>query len=141
MKLSKIKEFIKLIKEMDIEELEVRGLFSSFKIKQKKEKIIPKIEKIEKKEVTPVSLEKEELNVTFIKAPLVGTFYTTPSPGAPPYVEIGDEVKTNTIVGIIEAMKVMNEIEAGVSGIIKEVLVKNETPVEYGQPLFKVERK
>jgi acetyl-CoA carboxylase biotin carboxyl carrier protein len=140
MKLSKIKELIKLIKEMDIEELEIKGIFYRLKIRQKKEKIIPKLKKEEEK-VEVVLKEKEEANITFIKAPLVGTFYTASSPGAPPYVEIGDEVKVNTIVGIIEAMKVMNEIEAGVNGIIKEVLVKNESPVEYGQPLFKVERK
>lgn len=73
-----------------------------------------------------------------IRSPIVGTFYRAPAPDAPPYVEVGSEVNPDTVVCIIEAMKVMNEIKAEVRGVITEVLVENGMPVEYGQPLFKV---
>ena len=75
-------------------------------------------------------------NKNYIESPMVGTFFRAPNPEAGPYVEIDDFVEADTIVGIIEAMKVMNEIKAGVSGIIKEVLVENGSPIEFGQKLF-----
>ena len=71
-----------------------------------------------------------------IDSPLVGTFYRATSPGAPALVSVGDKVTPDTVVAIIEAMKVMNEIKAEKSGVIKEILVENGNPVEYGQPLF-----
>ncbi len=74
-----------------------------------------------------------------IKAPIVGTFYRAPSPDAEPFVTVGQSVEEDTVVGIIEAMKVMNEIKAEVRGVIRKVCVENATPVQYGQPLFKVE--
>ena len=73
-----------------------------------------------------------------IKSPMVGTFYRAPSPEAANYVEIGTEVSGDTVVCIIEAMKVMNEIKAEVRGVITQVLVENAKPVEFGQPLFKI---
>ncbi|RAK22333.1 acetyl-CoA carboxylase biotin carboxyl carrier protein [Anoxybacillus vitaminiphilus] len=77
-------------------------------------------------------------NLHKITSPMVGTFYAAPSPDAPPYVKVGDKVKPDTVVCIVEAMKLFNEIEAEVSGEIVEVLVKNGQLVEYGQPLFLV---
>ncbi|TFU18004.1 acetyl-CoA carboxylase biotin carboxyl carrier protein [Thermus tengchongensis] len=74
-----------------------------------------------------------------IKAPIVGTFYRAPAPDAPPYVEEGDRVEKGQVLCIIEAMKLMNEIESEVSGIVKKILVKNGEPVEYGQPLFLIQ--
>ena len=74
--------------------------------------------------------------VEAIESPLVGTFYRAASPEAKPFVEVGDRVSADTVVGIIEAMKVMNEVKAEKSGVIKEVLVENGDPVEYGQKLF-----
>jgi acetyl-CoA carboxylase biotin carboxyl carrier protein len=71
-----------------------------------------------------------------IKAPMVGTFYRSSAPGAKPFVELGQAVKAGETVCIIEAMKLLNEIEADGDGVIKEVLVENGQPVEYGQPLF-----
>ena len=71
-----------------------------------------------------------------VKAPMVGTFYRAPNPGAPPFVEVGQTVKEGDALCIIEAMKLLNEIEADKSGVIKEVLIENGEPVEYGQPLF-----
>ena len=71
-----------------------------------------------------------------VKAPMVGTFYRTPSPDAKPFVEVGQQVKEGDTICIIEAMKLMNEIEADASGVVKAILVENGQPVEYGQPLF-----
>ncbi len=71
-----------------------------------------------------------------VKSPMVGTFYRTPSPDAKPFVEVGQSVKEGQIICIIEAMKLMNEIECDKSGTVKAILVENGQPVEYGQPLF-----
>jgi acetyl-CoA carboxylase biotin carboxyl carrier protein len=71
-----------------------------------------------------------------VKAPMVGTFYRSPSPDAKPFIEVGQAVKEGDTICIIEAMKLMNEIEADASGVVKAILVENGQPVEYGQPLF-----
>jgi acetyl-CoA carboxylase biotin carboxyl carrier protein len=80
----------------------------------------------------PVSNEVE------IKSPMIGTFYRSPSPESASYTEVGTEVNPDTVVCIIEAMKVMNEIKAETKGVITQVMVENAKPVEFGQPLFKV---
>ena len=74
-----------------------------------------------------------------LKSPMVGTFYRAPSPGAPPFVEVGQAVTKGQTLCIIEAMKLLNEIESDVAGTIKAILVENGQPVEYGQPLFLIE--
>jgi acetyl-CoA carboxylase biotin carboxyl carrier protein len=71
-----------------------------------------------------------------VKSPLIGTFYRAPAPGAPPFVEVGSRVKENDIVGIIDVMKLMNTIKAGVQGVISKICVENEQMVEYGQALM-----
>ncbi len=73
-----------------------------------------------------------------IKSPMIGTFYRAPSPESAPYVEIGTEVSPETVVCIIEAMKVMNEIKAEAKGVVTQVMVENAKPVEFGQALFKI---
>jgi len=78
-------------------------------------------------------------NLVEIKSPMVGTFYRAPAPEAPPYVEIGSHVSKGQTLCILEAMKLMNELEAEVDGVIREVLVDNADPVEYGQVLFRIE--
>lgn len=84
-------------------------------------------------DAAPVPAEPEG-NV--VKSPMVGTFYSAPAPGNPPYVEVGSTVKQGDTLCIIEAMKLLNEIEAETSGVIKQILVENGEPVEFGQPLF-----
>jgi len=74
-----------------------------------------------------------------LKSPMVGTFYRAPSPGAPAFVEIGQSVTKGQTLCIIEAMKLLNEIESDASGVVKAILVENGQPVEYGQPLFQIE--
>ena len=73
-----------------------------------------------------------------MKSPIVGTFYESPSPGAPPFFKVGDHVDTGQILCIIEAMKLMNEIESDASGVLVKRMVNNGQPVEYGQPLFAI---
>ena len=95
---------------------------------------------IERTESTAAdSSPSEGNNVAIIKSPMVGTFYTKPNPDAAPFVKVGDPVGPETIVCIIEAMKVFNEIPAEVSGKIVSVLVENEESVDHGKPLFKVD--
>jgi acetyl-CoA carboxylase biotin carboxyl carrier protein len=89
----------------------------------------------------PAAASAPAADEKIIESPLVGTFYTATSPEAPAYVKVGDEVTEDTIVCIVEAMKVMNEITAGFNGTILEILVSNAEPLEYGQPLFKIKTK
>jgi len=86
----------------------------------------------------PAVTPKEQQNLVDIKSPIVGTFYATPSPDSEPYVEIGTHVELQTVVCLIEAMKVMNEIKADTAGTIAEILVTNGQAVEYGQVMFRV---
>lgn len=79
-----------------------------------------------------------DTTIKFIKSPMVGTFYTASSPGSPPLVKVGDQLSPNSTICIIEAMKVMNEIHAEMSGTVLEILVQNGESIEYGQPLLKI---
>ena len=84
----------------------------------------------------PVEVEDELPDGHIVKSPMVGTFYRAGAPGAKPLVELGQKIATGDRLCIIEAMKLMNEIEADASGVVKAILVENGEPVEYGQPLF-----
>lgn len=86
----------------------------------------------------PAAAPVEEKGISVIKSPMVGTFYSAASPESPAFAKVGGKVGADSIVCIIEAMKVMNEIQAEMSGTITEVLIENGEAVEYGQPLFKV---
>ena len=115
------------------------------KIGMKKEvKVVEKVQEkniqhIESKEVNEiVETETKEDNCKIVKSPMVGTFYLKPDPNSNPYVEIGKKVKKGDILCIIEAMKLMNEIECEFDGEITEILVKDGEMVEYGKPLFKI---
>lgn len=133
-------------KQLNQFELEVEGL----KIKisrgqpQPAQKIttlplsIPLTEETPKETLSEETLEKPLDSIYYIRSPMVGTFYRAPDPSSPPFIEVGEPVKKNQIVSIIEAMKLMNEIESDVDGVIEEILVENGKPVEYGQKLFAV---
>ena len=88
--------------------------------------------------VTTVETPKEEENYKIIKSPMVGTFYASSSPTAESFVKVGDKIKKGQVVCIVEAMKLMNEIESEFDGEVVEICVKNEDMVEYGTPLFKI---
>jgi len=89
--------------------------------------------------VAPEAAAPPKKSGEVITSPIVGTFYASPSPNDPPYAKVGDRVERESIVCIIEAMKVMNEVKAGVSGKIVEILMKSGDPVEYGTVMFRVE--
>ncbi|MCM8830288.1 MAG: acetyl-CoA carboxylase biotin carboxyl carrier protein [Candidatus Omnitrophica bacterium] len=128
------------MKEYGLEYLEVRkGDFSL--ILGKKGTVIQK-EKVAKTASEEEILEdykhtvQQLEDIVYIKAPLVGTFYRAPSPESPPFVDVGSQIKKGDTLCIVEAMKVMNEIKSDYDGTIKEILVENGKPVEYGQFLF-----
>lgn len=83
---------------------------------------------------------KVDANIHVVKSPFVGTFYAAPGPGKPAYAKVGDKVKAGQPLCVLEAMKIMNEIDADAAGEIVEICVENESLVEYGQPLFKIRR-
>ncbi len=82
--------------------------------------------------------EEEEGTFTYVTAPMVGTLYHSPSPQDPPFVKVGDRIEKNTVVCIIEAMKVMNEVKAQVAGTVAEILIDNAHPVEFGTKIFRI---
>lgn len=107
------------------------------------EHLKPEVQSNAKQEKAPQAPEKKEeidKNIEEIKSPMVGTFYRAPSPESPPYVQVGDRVNADTVLCIVEAMKLMNEIKAELSGTIQDILVENGQPVEYGQPMFKIKK-
>lgn len=142
MEMNEIKELIHLFKDTDITELTIER--EGFKIKIKREKFIApfEIKELQKPaEVQKIELPKEEetKRLITVTSPIVGTFYRAPSSDAPPFVEVGTKVKKGQPLCIIEAMKLMNEIESEVDGIVVKILVENGQPVEYGEPLFLIE--
>ncbi len=146
MKISYIKKLIKIVELSEIEELEVRKWWTRVRIsKRGSAGNAPAASHVAEAAPAPApqAAAREEKaadeNLVEFKSPMVGTFYRAPSPGAQPYVQVGDRVTPGQVVCIIEAMKLMNEIEAEVSGTIVKFLVENEQPVEYGQTLFLVE--
>ncbi len=143
--IEKVKNLILLMNENSLAEIEVEEEGTKIRLKRNSQDSIQT--SIQLSDVKP-SLQqegsakyltsKEDSGVAEVVAPMVGTFYTS-APGADPYVSVGDDVGEDTVVCIIEAMKIMNEIKAETKGKIVEVMVENGTAVEYGQPLFCVE--
>lgn len=138
-----IKELISLIKGSDIKTLSIETQELKIHIetchKDYPLKTEPQKEPKHIEILPPSEKAEEEKHLHVIKSPLVGTFYRSPSPGAPPFVEVGDIVSPGQILCIIEALKVMNEIESDVRGRIVKILVENGETVEYGQPLFLID--
>jgi acetyl-CoA carboxylase biotin carboxyl carrier protein len=142
MELEDLKSLIELLKETDITELLVEK--DGTKVKIKREKIFSSVEISPHK--TPAiqenfikETEEEPQRVITVTSPIVGTFYRSPNPDAPPFVETGVKIKKGQVLCIIEAMKLMNEIESEADGIVVKALVENGQPVEYGEPLFLIE--
>ncbi|KPK43021.1 MAG: hypothetical protein AMJ78_00180 [Omnitrophica WOR_2 bacterium SM23_29] len=147
MNIKEIKEMINLMNENNLMELEVEKEGMRIKLRRSGNGEIQKAPLIIEKEVAremPTSLPSQQtppslIKTIEIKAPMVGTFYRSPSPESAPYVEIGQAIEPGQIICIIEAMKLMNEIKSEIKGKITEILVENAEPVEFGQPLFLVE--
>lgn len=140
MDLRKLKTLIDLVAESGIAELEITEGDDKVKI-VKFSQALPPVAQAAPAPAVAVAAAPEPVAAPVptghaVKAPMVGTFYRSPNPGASPFVEVGQAVKEGEPLCIIEAMKLLNEIEADKSGVIKEILVENGEPVEYGQPLF-----
>ncbi|TAL23922.1 MAG: acetyl-CoA carboxylase biotin carboxyl carrier protein [Nitrospirae bacterium] len=140
MELDDLKGLIELLKETDITEIQIEK--DGSKVKIKREKLLSSIE-ISKSAAAPEKLAQEALDDTqrliTVTSPIVGTFYRASSPEAEPFVQVGSRVKKGQVVCIIEAMKLMNEIECEAEGVVVRTLVENGQSVEYGEPLFLIE--
>ncbi|MGB9682198.1 MAG: acetyl-CoA carboxylase biotin carboxyl carrier protein [bacterium] len=139
-----IRKLVDIVSHSDIDELKVGDKDIRVTIKKstlEKGHIVyeTKKETEEALKDKPQDYEKPKEEGIFITSPIVGTFYRSPSPGAPPFVDIDDEIRVGQTICIIEAMKLMNEVKSDYNGIVKEILVENGEPVEYGQPLFLIE--
>ena len=149
MELKDLKSIIDMLKESDITDLQVES--EGYKVRLKREKIVTSLELPRvPHSATPADgmpqpprqqkvEEPDTQGLVTVTAPLVGTFYRAGSPDADNFVEVGDRVTKGQVICIVEAMKLMNEIESEVSGVIVKCLVENSQPVEYGEPLFLVE--
>lgn len=153
MELKDIKAIIDLMKKNSITEFELEEKDSKLRLKRGLNGTSPAVQADDVAQMTPLPAAAPVLPTTVltaptsqminsgeidIKSPMIGTFYRSPSPESVSYVEVGSEVNPDTVVSIIEAMKVMNEIKAEVKGVITQILVENGKPVEFGQPMFKV---
>ena len=148
----KIKEIIYMLENSDVNEIEVRFWFKKIKVTKKPAVLnvdstqllsdnqsipnLPKEESINKSSKTSKDITKTKL--IEIKSPMPGTFYSAPDPESESFVNIGDNVNAGDTICILEAMKIMNEIQAEESGIVEEILVDNSSPVEFDQVLFKL---
>ena len=141
-----VKDLMNLIAASEFAEVSIE--IGNIKLKASKERGARSVDTVVKEpqlaasrptEKANVEEEEKPLNVIAIEAPMVGTFYQSPKPGEPPFVQVGDTVTVGQVICIIEAMKLFNEIEAEQSGTIVELLVEDGVPVEYGQPLFRIE--
>ena len=142
MNISDIKELIREVSNSEIDEFQYEddgGMLSLVKGKRgtvvkeyiKEDIVVPQAEE-------KVFIEETDMNVKTVTSPLVGTVYMAPAEGEEPFVSVGDVVKKGQVLAIIEAMKLMNEIESDCDGVVEQVFVKNGEAVEYGQPLFRI---
>lgn len=152
MDLKDIKQVIDLMKRAELTEFDLEKEGFKLHLSRKEKDAVPQIIQAAPVVAAPVaaaaaaseakpaaaSAPVEEKGIELIKSPMVGTFYRAPSPESPVFAEVGTKVTAESVVCIIEAMKVMNEIQSEISGTITEVLVENGDAIEFGQPLFKV---
>lgn len=145
MDLRKLKKLIDLVQESGISELEVTEGEEKVRIAKYSPAPMQMAQSYAMPAPIPAAVAVSSVNVDeedalpaghVVKSPMVGTFYRSPSPGSGTFVEIGHTVKQGDTLCIIEAMKLLNEIEADASGVVKAILVENGQPVEYGEPLF-----
>jgi acetyl-CoA carboxylase biotin carboxyl carrier protein len=141
MDLRKLKKLIDLVQESGIGELEITEGEEKVRISrsatgQPQVMAAAGAMQVVSAEAAPVPVAPAEPTGHTLKSPMVGTFYRSPSPGAPPFIEVGQSVAKGQTLCIIEAMKLLNEIESDAAGVVKAILVESGQPVEYGQPLF-----
>ena len=150
MKIKEIQEIINFIKKSDLDDVSIETENIKIRVKKNNGNITtieqPKVVKTEIQPQTPpvenkITEEKKEKtsNNIIIKSPMIGTFYRSPNPESDPFVNEGDSIKVGQTICIVEAMKLFNDIESEVSGKIVKILVDDNSPVEYDQPLFEVD--
>lgn len=151
MDIRKVKKLIELLEESGIAELEINEGEESVRISRYSSSappapvnyaVPPAPAPAAAAPSAPAAAESEEESLPsghIVKSPMVGTYYSSPSPGSKPFVSVGDTVSAGDTICIVEAMKILNQIEADVSGTIKAILADNAQPVEYGQPLMIIE--
>lgn len=156
MNIKEIKEILQLMAEHNLSEIEVEKDGMKIKLIKGSSKITsqdfsglplgsfqaPTVSVMDMKSSPGAEASKSiaDANLAIVKSPMVGTYYSAPAPDQPSYVSVGKKVKEGDVLCIIEAMKLMNEIKAETSGTMAEILVKNGQPVEFDQPLFKIQR-
>ena len=145
MKIEEMKELIQAVSDSEVDEFKYSDEKCSVRIMKNKTQVVaaeavPAAAAAPAPAAAPAAQEEKEPEVegNQVKAPLVGTFYAAPSEGADPFVSVGDTVKKGQVIGIVEAMKLMNEVESDYDGTVAEILVENGEMVEYGQPLIVV---
>jgi acetyl-CoA carboxylase biotin carboxyl carrier protein len=149
MDIRKVKKLIELLEESDIAEIEIHEGEESVRISRHGSMVMPAMMPQASATVpqpaataSPAAVTEEasaEIEGHAVRSPMVGTFYRSPSPGSKPFVEVGQQVSAGDTLCIIEAMKILNQIESDKSGTIKQILVENGEPVEYNEPLFIIE--
>ena len=150
MDIRKIKKLIELLEESGIAEIEIKEGEEAVRISRAGAAAAPVAQAMPAPAAAPArgpelppaageAAAKPKPNEHVITAPMVGTFYAAPSPGAKAFVEIGDEIKVGQVLCVIEAMKMMNQIEADKAGRLTSIMARNGDPVEFGQPLFVIE--
>ena len=145
MDFQQIKELITLVNSTDIADVEIED--EDFRIRIRKERTeanfvaVPGVDQAAPllAESSPEQIVERNGALVTVTAPMVGTFYRAPAPDADPFIQVGETITQGQILYIIEAMKMMNEIESEVKGVIKQILVENGEPVEYGQPLLLID--
>jgi acetyl-CoA carboxylase biotin carboxyl carrier protein len=143
----RIRRLVELMNEHELAEIDLRQSDQRIRLRKGGEPIVtmgpvPRVAAAADPGASPAAADapaKSDEHLVLIKSPMIGTFYASSSPESPPFVKIGDHVGPTSTVCIIEAMKVFNEIPAETSGLVVSVLVENGEPVEFGQPLFKID--
>jgi len=155
MELSYIKKIIRLVENSDVDEVEIEEEGRKIRVARHRTNSVqyqippatayslpvtnPSATAPTELKQSPEALPAPKVDYHEVKSPIVGTFYRAPAPDAEPYVEVGQQVSPGTVLCIVEAMKLMNEIECDVTGKVAKIMIENGTPVEYNQVLFLVE--
>jgi len=153
MDIRKVKKLIELLEQSDVAEIEIHEGEESVRINRHGRGVQPLVTTMQPAALAvgplasverpplsePASSDDQEPEENLVRSPMVGTFYRAPSPGSKPFVQEGDQVKVGDTLCIIEAMKILNQIECEKAGTVRKILVENGQPVEYDQPLFVIE--
>jgi|SRR5690606_25982660 len=153
MELKDIREILDLVREHDLAEFEVEREGLKLRVKKANDIVVtqavaapaaapppPPAAAAPAPAAAPAASDESGVELAMIKSPIVGTFYRTPEPGARPFVEVGDTVRKGQVLCIIEAMKLMNEIESEVDGVVEKIFIENGQPVQFNDRLFAIRR-